>query len=74
MQDVSNWGVDKVRVWAWKEGQSGRFYSPQRYYDGKAVFSADQTVDGVKLGDNDYFKLAKGNWEAESPSGSNSKV
>ena len=74
VQDVSNWGVDKVRVWAWKEGQSGRFYSPQRYYDGKAVFSADQTVDGVKLGDNDYFKLAKGNWEAESPAGSNSKV
>ena len=74
VQDVSNWGVDKVRVWAWKEGQNGRFYSPQRYYDGKAVFSADQTVDNVKLGDNDYFKLAKGNWEAESPSGSDSKV
>lgn len=72
--DSKNWGLSNIRIWAWKEGQNGRWYYPQRYYDNKAVFSADQTTDNVKLGDNDYFKFAKGNWEAESPTGSNSKV
>lgn len=65
VQDTSNWGgASNIRIWAWKEGGAGgKWYLPLRYYDGKAVFSADQATDGIKLGDTDRFIISKNQWE-----------
>ena len=65
VQDTSNWGgASNIRIWAWKEGSAGgKWYLPLRYYDGKAVFSADQATDGIKLGDTDRFIISKNQWE-----------
>jgi len=67
INDNYGWGLNNIRIWAWKEdGRSGNWYYPVRQTDGKAVFTADQESGGVKLGDTDRFKIAKGNWEAET--------
>lgn len=68
VQDTSNWGgAGNIRIWAWKEGGAGgKWYLPLRYYDGKAVFSADQATDGIKLGDTDRFIISKNQWEAQT--------
>lgn len=66
VQDSYNWGVNTLRIWAWKSGQTGHWYLPQSFAEGKAVFNADQTSGGVKLGDTDYFKVSQNEWQSQT--------
>ena len=62
IKDNKNWGSN-MRLYAWKEGATGNFYTPVSLGNGEYGFRASDTSGGVKLGDTKYFFINNGsNW------------